>query len=184
MPGAPNVPPFLVKTALRVVAGSVKSRANFDLYKLRPVEAAKTCFVPALFGCGEDDKLVRPHHSQQIYDGYAGDKNVVRFEGDHNDVRPGFFLDSACIFLKQVLLLPEDRSLNVPLDADQRPLSILHTFFGTHRRGGHHHHQRGAGRRRHEVAENAELGGGDVEAQLALAQQEEAMLMQARSVNR
>ena len=44
VPGAPNVPPFLVKTALRVVAGSVKSRANFDLYKLRPVESAKTCY--------------------------------------------------------------------------------------------------------------------------------------------
>ena len=80
---------------------SVKSRAGFDLYKLRPVEAARTCFVPALFGCAADDVLVRPHHSQLIFDEYAGDKNVVRFEGDHNDIRPGFFLDSACIFLKQ-----------------------------------------------------------------------------------
>lgn len=160
VPGAPNVPPFLVKTALRLVAGSVKSRANFDLYKLRPVDAARTCFVPALFGCGNDDKLVRPHHSQMIYDGYAGDKNVVRFEGDHNDMRPGFFLDSASIFLKQVLLLPEDGyGIDAPLDRDSRPLSILNIFFSGYRRGGGH----SAG------------GGGGV----ALAQQEEAMLMQA-----
>lgn len=46
VPGAPNIPPFLVKTALSIVARSVKGRANFDLYKLRPVDAAKTCFVP------------------------------------------------------------------------------------------------------------------------------------------
>ena len=124
VPGAPNVPPFLVKTALRVVAGTVKSRAGFDLYKLRPVEAARTCFVPALFGCAADDVLVRPHHSQLIFDEYAGDKNVVRFEGDHNDIRPGFFLDSACIFLKQVLLIPEAACLDAPLDARGRPLSF------------------------------------------------------------
>ena len=65
VPGAPHVPPFLVKTALTFVAGSVKRRANFDLYKLRPVDAAKTCFVPALFGCGDADVLVRPPHSPQ-----------------------------------------------------------------------------------------------------------------------
>ena len=102
VPGAPSVPPFLVKTALHVVAGSVKKRAAFDLYKLRPIDAARTCFVPALFGCAFDDVLVRPHHSQQIFDEYAGDKNVVKFDGDHNDLRPGFFIDSCCIFLKQV----------------------------------------------------------------------------------
>ena len=62
----------------------------------------RRCFVPALFGCASGDLLVRPHHSQLILDEYAGDKNVVRFEGDHNDIRPGFFMDSACIFMKQV----------------------------------------------------------------------------------
>ena len=43
VPGVPSVPPFLVKTALSIVARSVKGRAGFDLYKLRPVDAAKTC---------------------------------------------------------------------------------------------------------------------------------------------
>ena len=104
VPGAPNVPPFLVKSALWKVAGSVKSRAGFDLYKLRPVDAARTSYVPALFGTGDQDVLVRPHHSKQIFDEYAGDKNLIKFEGDHNDVRPGFFMDSATIFLKQCLL--------------------------------------------------------------------------------
>jgi len=167
VPGAPSIPPFLVKTALRVVAGSVKSRANFDLYKLRPVDGAKTCFVPALFGCGANDMLVRPHHTQQIYDSYAGDKNVVRFDGDHNDVRPGFFLDSACIFLKQVLLIPEELQLDVPLDRDSRPLSIVHTFFGRAGQGGMLSFD--APRRRLEQQQ----------AEMAVAQHEEEMLMQA-----
>jgi len=172
VPGAPNVPPFLVKTALTFVARSVKNRANFDLYKLRPVDAAKTCFVPALFGCGDADVLVRPHHSQLIYDAYAGDKNLVRFEGDHNDVRPGFFNDSACIFLKQVLLIPEELALDdVPLDRDSRPLSIVHAFSGMGGGLG------GGGLGRQHQAEAQQL----VRAQHAamMREQEDAMLMQA-----
>ena len=174
VPGAPSVPPFLVKTALSFVAGSVKKRANFDLYKLRPVDAAKTCFVPALFGCGDADVLVRPHHSQLIYDGYAGDKNLVRFEGDHNDLRPGFFNDSACIFLKQVLLAPEELALDVPLDRDNRPLSIVHAFGRISSGGGGMDGDGGMGRMQAQEQQRLVRAQRD-----AMAQQEEAMLMQA-----
>uniref|UniRef100_A0A7S2J0W2 Serine aminopeptidase S33 domain-containing protein n=1 Tax=Haptolina brevifila TaxID=156173 RepID=A0A7S2J0W2_9EUKA len=172
VPGAPSIPPFLVKTALRVVANSVKSRAGFDLYKLRPVDAAKTCFAPSLFGCGAEDILVRPHHSQQIYDGYAGDKNVVKFEGDHNDIRPGFFQDSACIFLKQVLMIPDTHQLeDVPLDSDSRPMSIMYTFHHGAPRGLHNFD---APRRQQELNQQHQAI-----ADQAIAQHEEQMLMQA-----
>ena len=59
-----------------------------------------------------------------IFDEYAGDKNVVAFDGDHNDVRPGFFVDSACIFLRQCLLLTDEHCLDVPLDHHGRPLPL------------------------------------------------------------
>ena len=75
----------------------VKTRANFDLYKLRPVDAAATCYTPVLFGTGEGDTLIRPHHSQQIYDAYKGDKNLVTFDGaarllTEACLRPGLFV--------------------------------------------------------------------------------------------
>ena len=120
VPGAPSVPSFLVKAALRIVAGTVKTRANFDLYKLRPVDAAATCYTPALFGTGEGDTMIRPHHSRQIYEAYKGDKNLVTFDGDHNELRPSFFLDSASIFLKTCLMAPDELQLEIPLDARGR----------------------------------------------------------------
>lgn len=123
-PGA-NVPPFLVKTALRMVASSVKGRAGFDLYKCRPVDHAASCFMPALFATANDDALVRPHHSRQIFEAYAGDKNLVTFEGDHNGMRPGFFLDSASIFLAAVLQVREGAVLDAPVDGQGRPLPLL-----------------------------------------------------------
>jgi hypothetical protein len=122
--GIPNVPPFLVKTALRMVASSVKARAGFDLYKCRPIDHAATCFMPAVFATAHDDALVRPHHSRLILDAYAGDKNLVTFDGDHNEMRPGFFLDSAAIFFTNVLRLDDSSALHVPTGRDGRPIPL------------------------------------------------------------
>jgi len=160
--GTPAIPSFLVKTALWKIASTVKSRAHFDLYKLRPVDAAKTCFVPALFAAGTEDVLVRPHHSKMIFDAFAGDKNVVTFDGDHNDMRPDFFMDSACIFLKNTLLLHD--GLDVPLDGYGRPLSIRHAFM---------HSQRSA------VVRPPRALDDEFQEQLTLIQAEEAMLREA-----
>ena len=41
--------------------------------------------------------------SQRIYQKYAGDKNILIVEGDHNSARPRYFFDSASIFLSNVL---------------------------------------------------------------------------------
>ena len=55
-----------------------------------------------------------------MFDKYGGDKNFVKFEGDHNSHRPMFFYDSAVIFLMGTLqvehLLTEENKMN----AEQR----------------------------------------------------------------
>ena len=160
----------------------VSGQANFDLYKLRPVDAAATCYTPALFGTGSGDTMIRPHHSQQIYDAYKGDKNLVtfdgpvhvhtsarsqcpgcgrlmlaccphlgrlpcpgkgldairarRFAGDHNELRPSFFLDSASIFLKTCMMVPEDLQLQIPLDGHGRQLGSFRADVGPSGRHG------------------------------------------------
>lgn len=37
-----------------------------------------------------------------------GDKNIIKFEGDHNSPRPQFYFDSISIFFNNVLQPPED----------------------------------------------------------------------------
>ena len=44
-----------------------------------------------------------PTISRKIYENYAGDKNVIIVDGDHNSQRPSFLYDSALIFLVHVL---------------------------------------------------------------------------------
>jgi alpha/beta superfamily hydrolase len=106
---APN---FLVSIAIRMIRSSVQKAADFDIKVLAPIEHADKCFIPALFVAAEGDEFVPPHHSQRIYQKYAGDKNIIIVEGDHNSARPRFLFDSASIFLVHVLQIPDTWILN------------------------------------------------------------------------
>ncbi|KAI9919949.1 hypothetical protein PsorP6_015976 [Peronosclerospora sorghi] len=98
-----TLPAFLVKIVLKFIRSSVKKRAHFDLRHLAPIDHAPVSFVPALFVAAEHDSFISPHHSDQIYAAYGGDKNLVKVDGDHNTSRPQFLLDSAAIFLQTAL---------------------------------------------------------------------------------
>ena len=63
---------------------------------------------------GEHDDFIRKHHSEQIHEKYAGDKNLIIVEGDHNSPRPKFMFDSASIFLQTCLQIPNEWALDVP----------------------------------------------------------------------
>lgn len=54
-------------------------------------------------GHSEQDSFISKVHSQKLHKAYAGDKNLIMFEGDHNSHRPQFFYASALIFLNTVL---------------------------------------------------------------------------------
>lgn len=128
-----SIPKFLVKLIMKCIRSSVHKRAHFDLKKLSPIDHAAASFVPALFVAAEDDSFIAPHHSDQLYARYGGDKNIVKVDGDHNTARPQFLLDSAGIFLQAALrvdprLCPDTSAMR----GGNRPP-------WEHR---HHHHQR------------------------------------------
>jgi len=51
-----------------------------------------------------------------MYEKYAGEKNIIQFEGDHNSERPVEFLERAVIFfqdaLRVALLLTEESKMS------------------------------------------------------------------------
>ena len=66
-------PTFLVSIAIRLIRNTVQKTAGFDIKTLCPIAHADKCFIPALFVAAEGDEFVPPHHSQKIYQKYAGD---------------------------------------------------------------------------------------------------------------
>lgn len=108
------VPTFVVSVALRMISGSVKKQANVNIKHISPITHADKCFIPALFVAGEHDDFIKKHHAEAIYEKYAGDKNIIIVEGDHNSPRPKFMFDSASIFLQTCLQIPNAWALPVP----------------------------------------------------------------------
>jgi len=105
------LPGFVVSIAIRMIRSSVQKQAGFSISRLSPIKHVDKCFIPALFVCGEGDDFIAPHHSKQLYEKYAGDKNMVTVDGEHNTIRPPFFLDSASIFLQTCLQIPQEATL-------------------------------------------------------------------------
>ncbi|KAJ6719781.1 ALPHA/BETA-HYDROLASE [Salix purpurea] len=103
-----RLPKFTVKFAIQYMRKAIQKKAKFDIMNLNTIKVAKSCFVPVLFGHAIDDDFIRPHHSDRVFEAYMGDKNIIKFEGDHNSPRPQFYFDSINIFFHNVLQPPED----------------------------------------------------------------------------
>ncbi|OIV89278.1 hypothetical protein TanjilG_23738 [Lupinus angustifolius] len=95
-----------VKMAVQYMRRVIEKKAKFDIRELNCLLVAPKTFIPVLFGHASDDKFIQPHHSDLISESYAGDKNVIKFDGDHNSSRPQFFYDSVSIFFNNVLHPP------------------------------------------------------------------------------
>ncbi|KAA3480671.1 GTP_EFTU_D3 domain-containing protein/Abhydrolase_5 domain-containing protein [Gossypium australe] len=126
-----RLPKFTVKFAIQFMRKSIQKKAKFDITDLNTIKVAKSCFVPALFGHAIGDDFIRPHHSDRIFEAYMefstisykGDKNIIKFEGDHNSPRPQFYFDSINIFFHNVLQPPEDEVGATLYDS-------IHDYFG------------------------------------------------------
>ena len=94
-----SIPTWMVSGALWMIKNSIKTKADFDIDELNPLEHVDKCFIPALFCSAYNDTFIKPAHTTRLYEKYAGDKNFLMIEGDHNSQRMKFFMDSAAIFL-------------------------------------------------------------------------------------
>ena len=98
-----RIPKFGIKSIIGFLRRSIRKRAGFDIYLSDPLAAAECSFIPALFGHGKEDDFICFDHSEKLFKAYAGDKNLISFEGGHNSPRPSFFNTSVMIFLHNVL---------------------------------------------------------------------------------
>jgi pimeloyl-ACP methyl ester carboxylesterase len=113
-----NIPPFLTSLALSMIRRTVKKKANFDIYELKPIEYSKALKVPALFGAPKDDTFVSPQHTKDLYMAHSGEKRLLSFEGDHNSQRPLEWIVLVMDFIKSQLFEgTEERNLINKSDA-------------------------------------------------------------------
>jgi len=94
---------------IKAIRKSIKRKAKFDIEELTPINYVELCFAPALFVHGAEDTFITPQHSHDLHEKYAGDKNIIVVEGNHNTRRPTFCNDSISIFFQNTLLTDDER---------------------------------------------------------------------------
>ena len=78
-----------MSAAISLIKGTIKDKAHFDINDINPVKNhVSKAFIPALFIYANGDAFILPKHTEMLYKAYAGDKNKIAVEGDHNSARP------------------------------------------------------------------------------------------------
>jgi len=98
-----SLPNFILNQATKLVKSTIMKKAKFNLDDIEPKKYAVRCFIPALFCHAKNDTFVNKHHCKDLHEVYAGDKNVIYVDGNHNSSRPRYFRDSASIFFFNTL---------------------------------------------------------------------------------
>ena len=93
-----NLPTFVVNQAIKLLKEIIKDKAGFNLDDIELKKYAEKCFIPAYFCHSKEDTFVNIHHCKDLYNVYAGDKNIVYLKGNHNSERPIHFKDSVALF--------------------------------------------------------------------------------------
>ena len=109
---ASSIPNFILNKGVQMIRDTIKEKAKFDINNIEPKVYAQRCFIPALFCHGLNDSFVNVHHCKDLFEVYAGEKNVTYVEGDHNSQRPNYFLDSVVIFFHNALHVENLKELN------------------------------------------------------------------------
>ena len=100
-----NLPQFVIDQMVKAVKKTVKEKANFDMGEIEPYVYSKNCITPAFFCHGSDDDFVKPHHSQDLFNSYAGNDKILTFvKGSHNTPRSRYLREDAVKFLCHRLL--------------------------------------------------------------------------------
>ena len=105
-------PNFFVKQVVNTLKETIKEKGEFNIDDIEPVKFAKKCFVPAFFSHGKDDTFVNMHHCKDLYNEYAGEKNILLVDGEHNSLRPNTLSEKVADFFYNALKCKYIRELN------------------------------------------------------------------------
>lgn len=96
-------PGWLLRWLLGFMRNTILEKGGYDIYEIAPIRVIETCSMPALFVHAKGDTFIQPHHTDQIFDAYTGEKEKQLVEGDHNSKRPEQCVALAAEFLAERL---------------------------------------------------------------------------------
>ena len=121
------LPQFFVDILKTQVGNIIEKKANFRIEKIEPIENLEKCKnIPILFCHGLHDTFINNHHCNDLYKAYAGKKEIVMFEGEHNEKRPLHILQVISLFFYNHLKV--ENIVEISLAYDKNKKNSLNTI--------------------------------------------------------
>ena len=113
----PLIPQWMIDLTKRSVSETVYTRAGFHIDEINPIESSKLCGgIPAFFCHAVNDTFISPNHCKQLFSSYAGEKEMIMFDGDHNSKRPYHVLQVISLFFFDKLKVESIEELSIEFD--------------------------------------------------------------------
>ena len=105
----------------------IEKKANFRIEEIEPIKnLEKCCTIPILFCHGLDDSFINNHHCNDLYKKYGGKKEIVMFEGEHNEKRPMHILQIISLFFYNYLKV--ENIVEISMAYDKKNKENLNTL--------------------------------------------------------
>ena len=118
-----SLPDFIIDSLKSRVGDIIEKKANFRIEKIEPVKILQKCKnIPILFCHGLDDTFINYHHCKDLFNEYKGKKEIVMFEGEHNEKRPLHILQVISLFFYSHLKV--DNIVEISLAYDNKKNNI------------------------------------------------------------
>ena len=126
-----SLPQFLVNIMKKNVGDIIEKKANFRIEEIEPIKNLEKCnTIPILFCHGLDDTFINSHHCNDLYKKYGGKKEIVMFEGEHNEKRPLHILQIISLFFYNHLKVENIVEISLAYDKkNKETLSTLASLY-------------------------------------------------------
>ena len=122
-----TLPQLIVDMLKTQVGDIIEKKANFRIEKIEPIQNLEQCKnIPVLFCHGLDDTFINNHHCNDLYKAYGGQKEIVMFQGEHNEKRPLHILQVISLFFYNHLKV--ENIVEISLAYDKNKKDNLHTI--------------------------------------------------------
>jgi len=128
------LPQFFIDMLKTQVGNIIEKKANFRIEKIEPIQDLGKCKnIPILFCHGLHDTFINNHHCNDLYKAYGGQKEIVMFEGEHNEKRPLHILQIISLFFYNHLKV--ENIVEISLAYDKKNKETLNTLTSLYDEG-------------------------------------------------
>ena len=121
------LPQFFIDILKNQVGNIIEKKANFRIEKIEPIDNMETIKnIPILFCHGLHDTFINNHHCNDLYKAYGGQKEIVMFEGEHNEKRPLHILQVISLFFYNHLKV--ENIVEISLAYDKNKTNNMNTI--------------------------------------------------------